>query len=249
MGFGREKVGQMTRTRVCLFTARALCAVVLCVVLGCTLAGCVSGGAGSGATPDSKGSASVEKGASGAAGQAPNTDIPPGRGIAEGGGGPMSYTFREEWRRAVGKAQAWRSGAYLISAAGVQVNNDGVPSHWAFNFIDQTADAVLLVEIDPWGKVTQTREVKGGGVSSFVGEFTKQIPYEVIDSDKAVAIGRADLASRYDLTKTKDPRLGLNISEVDGTGPYWSYTLLNTSTAKYVTARINAVTGELAPAR
>lgn len=45
---------------------------------------------------------------------------------------------------------------------------------------------MFLVEIDPWGNVTQTREVTGDGVSSFVGQYAKPIPYEVIDSDAAV---------------------------------------------------------------
>ncbi|MEI8333916.1 MAG: hypothetical protein WCH74_08700 [Chloroflexota bacterium] len=38
--------------------------------------------------------------------------IPPGREIAEGGGGPVQSTFREEWRGALAEAQKWRSGAY-----------------------------------------------------------------------------------------------------------------------------------------
>jgi hypothetical protein len=171
-------------------------------------------------------------------------DIPPGRSFAEGGGGPLSYTFRDEWRKARAAAQTWRSGAYLISAAGDFINDDGVPSHWSMNFIDQAnADAVLLIEIDAWGKVTQTRTVTGGGVSSFVGQYTKRIPYAIIDSDKAVGLGKAALAAKYDLNKTKDPRIGLNFSEIDGTGPYWTFTLFNNSTANYITARIDALTG------
>jgi len=43
--------------------------------------------------------------------QAAAGDIPAGRGIAEGGGGPLSYTFREEWRKARPAAQNRRSGA------------------------------------------------------------------------------------------------------------------------------------------
>ncbi|HEY5276701.1 MAG TPA: hypothetical protein VIK38_09265 [Coriobacteriia bacterium] len=56
---------------------------------------------------------------------------PPGREISEGGGGPVQYTFREEWRRALAQAQKWRSGAYLVKAVGQQVNDEGVPSYWA----------------------------------------------------------------------------------------------------------------------
>jgi len=94
-------------------------------------------------------------------GQTLADDIPPGRGIAEGGGGPLSYTFREEWRKARAEAQKWRSGAYLIIATGQYVNDDGEPNSWALKFIDKPRDAVLLVDIDPWGAVTQTREVSG----------------------------------------------------------------------------------------
>jgi len=178
--------------------------------------------------------------------QAAAGDIPAGRGIAEGGGGPLSYTFREEWRRALAAAQNWRSGAYLISASGDFVNDDGVPSQWTVAFIDKAdADAVLVGEIDPWGKVTATREVTGDGVSSFVGQYTKRMPYAIMDSDTAVGLGKTALASRYDLAKTKDPRIGLNFSLVDGSGPFWTYTLFDESTATYVSVQIDALTGEV----
>jgi hypothetical protein len=172
-------------------------------------------------------------------------DIPPGRGIAEGGGGPLAYTFREEWRKARVEARLWRPGAYLISGSGLYVNDDGVPSYWAFNFIDRPdADAVLKIQIDPWGTVTQAGEAKGNEIASYVGEFTAPIPYAVIDSDAAVRLGKAAIAARYDLDETKDPRLGLNFSALDGSGPYWQYTVFRTSSASYVTARIHALTGE-----
>jgi len=132
----------------------------------------------------------------------------------------------------------------LITAAGDYVNDDGVPSHWTLDFIDKAdADAVLLVEIDSWGKVTGTREVTGSGVSSFVGATTASIPYGIIDSDNAAGIGKAALAAKFDLTKTKDPRLGINNSGVDGGGPYWTYTLFHNSTATYISAQIDALTG------
>ena len=175
-------------------------------------------------------------------------DIPPGRGIAEGGGGPMSYTFREEWRRARAEAQKWRSGAYLISGSGQYVNDDGVPNSWSLRFIDKTdADAVLLVDIDPWGKVTQTRQITGGGVVSFVGQYTQRMPYDIIDSDKAVELGKTALAAKYNLAKTKEPSLGLNFSELDGSGPYWTYTLFYESTAEYVSVHVHAVTSAVTP--
>jgi len=177
-------------------------------------------------------------------GQTALDDIPPGRGIAEGGGGPMTYTFREEWRRARPAARTWRSGAYLVSAAGSFVNDDGVPSSWTFDFVDRAnPDAAFVVEIDPWGHVTQTREVTGSGASSLVGPHDARIPYAVIDSDTAVASGEATLTSRYDLSKTKDPRIGLSFSGVDGSGPYWTLTVFYEPTAAYVSARIDALTG------
>jgi hypothetical protein len=181
-------------------------------------------------------------------GQTLADDIPPGRGIAEGGGGPLSYTFREEWRKARAEAQKWRSGAYLIIATGQYVNDDGEPNSWALKFIDKAAaDAVLLVDIDPWGAVTQTREVSGSDVSSFVGPYTKRIPYSIIDSDTAVTLGKASLAAQYPLDKTKEPSLALNFSEVDGSGPYWTYMLFYESTAEYVSAQIDALTGAVTP--
>ena len=170
-------------------------------------------------------------------------DIPAGRSFAEGGGGPQSYTFREEWRRALAEARSWRSGAYLISAAGSFVNDDGVPSEWTFAFIDlPVPDEVLVIQIDPWGKITASHKVSGGDITSFVSQYTNRIPYEVIDSDTAVGLGKAALAAGYNLDKTKDPRIGLNFSLTDGSGPYWTYTLFYTSTAAYVTAKIHAIT-------
>jgi hypothetical protein len=177
-------------------------------------------------------------------GQTALDDLPPGRGIAEGGGGPMTYTFREEWRRARPVAQTWRSGAYLVSAAGSFVNDDGVPSSWTFDFVDRAnPDAVLVVEMDPLGKIGAVRRVTGSGVSSLVGPHDARIPYSVIDSDTAVASGKATLTSRYDLAKTRDPRIGLSFSGVDGSGPYWTYTLFYEPTAAYVSAQIDALTG------
>jgi hypothetical protein len=87
------------------------------------------------------------------------------------------------------------SGADLITATGDYVNDDGLPNSWSLKFIDSPdAGAVLLVDIDPWGKVTQTRQVTGDGVISFVDHYTRQIPYAIIDSDTAVGLGKAALA-------------------------------------------------------
>ena len=216
------------------------------------LAGCASGAAtGSAASQGpaaTKSGALVGTAAPSATDQTLNDDIPPGRGIAEGGGGPLSYTFREEWRRARAEAQKWRGGAYLITATGDYVNDDGLPNSWSLKFIDSPdADAVLLVDIDPWGKVTQTRQVTGGGVVSFVGQYTQRMPYDIIDSDKAGELGKAALAAKYNLAKTKEPSLGLNFSELDGSGPYWTYTLFYESTAEYVSVHVHAVTSAVTP--
>lgn len=179
-------------------------------------------------------------------GQAPGQEIPPGREIAEGGGGPLQYTFREEWRRALAEAQKWRSGAYLVKAVGNMVNDEGVPSYWAFAFIDKAeADAVFRVEIDPWGKVTEVEEVTGEGVISFVDQYTKRIPYDVIDSDEVVRIGKAALAARYDPLKTRDPLIALSSNAITGGALHWTYMLFYESTAEYVSALIDPRTGEV----
>ena len=152
----------------------------------------------------------------------------------------------EWWREARFGLAASVIGPYLIAAVGDFVNDDGVPSSWSLNFIDRAAaDAVLVVEIDPWGKVTGTREVTGDEVTSFVSQYTNRIPYSIIDSAHAVGLGKAALASRYDLDKTKDPRIGLNYSSLDGSGPYWVYTIFYESNAEYVSAQVDALTGDV----
>jgi hypothetical protein len=210
------------------------------------LAGCANGGDASRGTLDNKSGAPVGTEALSTADQVLNQDIPPGREIAEGGGGPVSYTFREEWRRALAEAQKWRSGAYLIKAVGNKVNDEGVPSYWALAFIDKAeADAVLRVEIDPWGKVTETEEVTGDGVISFVDKFTKRIPYDVIDSDEVVTIGKAALAAHFNPLKTRDPLIALSSNEITGGTLHWTYMLFYESTAEYVSALIDPRTGEV----
>lgn len=193
--------------------------------------------AGGAATPDT-GDEAADAGA----------EIPPGREIAEGGGGPVQYTFREEWRRALAGATTWRAGATLIEASGDQVNNEGIPSSWRLVFMDEAdKTTVLFVYMDPWGTVTEKREVTGDEVGSFITGYTKPVPYDIIDSDKAVALGSEAIAAKYDLAKTRDPRLGLGYSVVDGSGPWWYYSLFYTSSAEYVSANVNALTGEIKP--
>lgn len=208
--------------------------------------GCGSSGP-TNAPPDGPGAATAAPATPAASdGQAVNQEIPPGREIAEGGGGPVQYTFREEWRRALAEAQKWRSGAYLVKAVGQDVNDEGVPSYWAFAFIDKAdADAVLSVEIDPWGKVTETEEVTGEGVISFVDQYTVRIPYDVIDSDEVVTIGKAALAARYDPLKTKDPLIALSANKITGGALHWTYMLFYRSTAEYVSALIDPITREV----
>lgn len=222
-----------------------LCALVVSLVLaGCT--GATSGEKRT-TTQQAEDAATESQGGDAAVSEpAELTDeVPAGREIAEGGGGPKAYTFREEWRRALAQARKWRSGAYLITASGDMVNDDGVPSNWNMLFIDrEDPDTVLMLDVDPWGKVTSERKVTGDDVRSFVGEYTKPIPYDIIDSDQAVAAGKELLASKYAPDKTRDPRMGLNFSVIDGSGPWWTYTLFHTSSAEYVTARIDALTGE-----
>ncbi|MDO9556194.1 MAG: hypothetical protein Q7J82_01220 [Coriobacteriia bacterium] len=170
--------------------------------------------------------------------------IPAGRAIPEGGGGPNSYTFREEWRRALPEAQKWRIGAYLISAVGDYVNNEGVPSEWRFSFIsDRDPGELLFVYMDPWGKITRTEEKTDDEVMSNVSEYDKPMAYDVIDSDEAVTIATTLLGARYNLADTKDPRIALGWSEMDGSGPYWEYSLFDNATATYISAQIDARTG------
>jgi len=172
--------------------------------------------------------------------------IPAGTEIAEGGGGPIQYTFREEWRRALPEAQKWRIGAYLISAVGDYINNEGVPSEWRFSFIsDRDPGELLFVYMDPWGKITRTEELADDEMMANVSEYDKPMAYEVIDSDVAVRIATDQLGERYNLADTKDPRISLGWSAIDGSGPYWEYSLFDNATATYIFAQIDALTGEV----
>lgn len=192
---------------------------------------------------------SGEAGAAAAAPVSPN-QIPAGREIAEGGGGPIQYTFREQWRRALVEAQAWREGAYLISATGRFMNDEGVPSEWRMSFIDSAtgadADAVLFVVVDPWGGISETEEVTES-VSSHVSEFDRPIPVGVIDSDEAVTLGRSALGATYNLQDAQDPYASLGFSVRDGSGPHWLYGCFYPSTAEYVEAHLDALTGVVVP--
>jgi hypothetical protein len=221
-----------------MWTALLLLSVVACTTSAATWPG-------SSSAPAVTGSSGFTAAASLPGSAVPSTldDIPPGRSIAEGGGGPLTYTFREEWRRA--RAEAWKSrpGAYLVMAAGSYVNDDGVPSSWSMSFLSPGADALVAIEIDAWGKVTATKAIAGAEIASRLGGSTGRIPFSILDSDRAVSLGKAALGRVYDLTRTKDPSLGLN--NVAAAGPRWIYTVFNNVTAAYVTARIDALTGEV----
>lgn len=233
-----------------MLLSRALRRTGVCVLacaLAASLAGCAGGApdAGDDGAVVENDQATTPESEPSAGGVIAPGDIPRGREIAEGGGGPVQYTFREEWRRGLVDAQGWRAGAYLITAVGSYVNNEGVPSSWTLTFIDAPEpDAVLLLEIDPWGNVTETRELTGEDVAAHANEFSAAIPVEVIDSDAAVAAGVEALASAYDIAETSEPRLGLGYSDLDGTGPYWTYSVFYSPTAEYLSARIDALSGE-----
>ena len=248
---GPDELSIHARCGPASFSLRVLAAASLAVVL---VVGCGSSGStpvpagGPGATAAASATAAAAAGStprvSGTPDPALGQEIPPGREISEGGGGPVSYTFREEWRRALAEARKWRSGAYLINAVGDMVNDEGVPSSWTLAFIDKAeADAVLRVEIDPWGKVTKTEEVTGEGVASFVDQYTARIPYDIIDTDEVVTIGKAALAARYDPVKTRDPRIALSSNAIAGGALHWTYMLFYESDAAYVSALIDPRTG------
>jgi hypothetical protein len=169
--------------------------------------------------------------------------IPPGSTFTEGGGGPKSYTFREEWRRALIVAKQWRPGAYLVTASGNNVNDDGVPSGWALTFADAIpTDELLVVHVDPWGQVTSKRTFKTAVVMDLLQPGDAKIPFGIMDSDAAVTAARAALSAKYDLSATKNPTIGLSFAR-DGRGPYWTY-YVEVSSPTYLTTRVDALTGE-----
>jgi hypothetical protein len=170
------------------------------------------------------------------------TSIPPGRSFAEGGGGPLSYTFREEWRRASEVAKQWRSGAFLVTASGRDVNDEGVPSSWTMMFVDAIpTDEILFVTIDPWGKVTKKETIKTAERTDQLQPGDDRIPFGILDSDMAVAKGKAALAAGA-APVGGNARLLLSFAR-DDTGPYWNY-VVEAPNSRLATARINARTGE-----
>lgn len=226
------------------FSRRWLAVLLLSTLLlaGCSGAGSTPSGSTPPSTATGAAATSTPSGSTGSGTVSGSSPIPAGRSIREGGGGPVSYTFREEWRRALAVAQQWRKGAYLITASGTKINDNGVPSSWLMKFVDAIpADAVLMVEIDPWGKVTAKREVKTSEATDLLQPGDAKIPFGVIDSDAAVAAGKRVLAPKYNLSKTKSPSIGLTF-RADHTGPYWTY-LVEAPGSKYLSAKVNALTG------
>lgn len=170
------------------------------------------------------------------------SEIPAGRAIPEGGGGPDSYTFREEWRRALAKAKEWRPGAYLVTASGNYVNDDGVPSSWQMTFVDAIpADKLLRVEIDPWGAVTTTKEIDTTKVKDLLQPGDARIPFGIMDSDAAVAAAKKALGASYELGKTENPAIRLQFDR-DDSGPWWIY-VVEDENGKLIITRVHALTG------
>lgn len=208
-----------------------------------------SGGTSAPAEAGTAPSAPADGGTAAASAPVSPADIPPGREIAEGGGGPVQYTFREDWRRALTEAQAWRPGAYLYAAVGRYVNDEGVPSEWRMSFVSGPVagvDAVLVVTVDPWGTVTATEELTES-LQSHVSEFDRPVPVEVVDSDEAVTLARAAVEASYDLADVQDPYTSLGYSELDGSGPFWRYGFFHPPTAEYYSVQLDALTGAVMP--
>jgi hypothetical protein len=220
--------------------ALALCATLV------ALAGCGGTGPGNGAGSAGGTPGTVATGTAGPGTGSPvdgavvivADSIPDGRAISGDGANP-EYTFRSLWKRAVPGALAWRPDAFLVSASGDFVNNDGVPSEWMMVFRTRATGAKdLRVWIDPWGKVTRTQETAPDDTYG-----TRAVMPNIIDSDEAVAAALPALAERVAPATTKDPRLGLGFK--DGAGPQWYYTAFATTDAAYVTATIDALTGKV----
>jgi len=238
----------MRRTRITLVAAFWLALLPICVV-ACVgpdqkppdrTDGQLTTSAPNGSTSATGGSATGETASGDAAPGA--TSIPQGRAFAEGGGGPESYTFREEWRRAVETASQWRSGAFLVTASGRNVNTDGVPSSWTMMFVDAIpTDEILFIEIDPWGKVTAKRTVDTAKVFDLLQPGDARIPFGVADSDVAVAKSVAALTAGGG-SRGGNATLTLAFAR-DHTGPYWTYMAEGPGSKRSV-VRVEAMTGQ-----
>jgi hypothetical protein len=207
------------------------------------LSGC-SGGSGSGVAAGSKDAtvnAPLGVGAPSTGVEGLYTQIPAGTAFAEGG--VTRYTFREEWRRALADAQKWNVDAYLVRATGDGVDASGVPAAWRLDFADAAVgQSVLSLTIDATGKVTASTETTGAAAKSVLGKRAARIPPNIMDSDRAAKFGRQALGLTAASTTT-DPRLILAFDPLDGTGPDWTFSVLDPATGKRASARIDAITG------
>jgi hypothetical protein len=239
----------MRRTRSGRFQAAVAVLVILllaaCKGPGGTTTTQTDGGELATSTPDGSQATTATSTDAGQSdgGPVPNaTSIPVGRSFSEGGGGPLSYTFRGEWKRASEEARRWRPGAFLVTASGRDVNSDGVPSSWTMMFVDAIpTDEILFVTVDPWGKVTKKHAVKTAEMTDQLQPGDDQIPFGIMDSDAAVAKARAALAASG-VSGEGATQLMLAFFR-DGTGPYWTY-MLERPGSPFTSARIDALTGE-----
>jgi hypothetical protein len=237
----------MYRTRSGSIAVMLLAVVLVVAVLAAPAGGCTrrkppgsTTTTSTTGTTDATSSAGSQEGTGAAVEGA--TSIPPGSSFVEGGGGPSSYTFREEWRRALASAQQWRQGAYLVTASGDNVNSDGVPSEWSLRFVDAIpTDEILVVGIDPWGQITSKVGIDTRKVTDQLQPGDGRIPEGILDSDAAIRLGHAALSSAGSDT-TGTTRLLLSFDR-DGSGPYWRV-VVEQPGGGIATASVNALTGQ-----
>lgn len=179
----------------------------------------------------------------------PSTDAPRGDGIAIPAPGSIpsgtvtrsedrpSYTFREEWRRAIPVAwKQWDDAAYLVQAFGSYMNDEGVPSEWTMHFRTPANSDIGTLKIDSWGTVTEWRVMPDRSPNA--GSAARAVPPSIIDSDEAVAIGTARLA-KYPRTSLTDPQLQLLWAE-SGTGIRWYYVVYHAKSSSFISVEIDA---------
>jgi hypothetical protein len=221
--------------------ARA-CASAVFLVAALALSGCSGGGGVASRSKETTVSAPLGIGAPSTGVSGLYAQIPAGTAFVDGG--VTRYTFREEWRRGLADAQKWSADAFLVQATGDSVDTSGVASAWRLDFVDSTSkDSVLSLTIDATGKVTGSTETTGAAVKSVLGERAGRIPPNIMDSDRAAKFGRQALGLTT-ASGITDPRLVLAFDPSDGTGPDWTFSVLDATTGNRRNARIDAITGE-----
>jgi len=236
-------VAQMSFRHMQGARGHTIAAIGACAVALALVAGCASPGAGDGSKVGAGSGSGAAVGSTAPGGGTPvdgpvvivPESIPDGRTVSDGGN--PEYTFRSLWKKALSTALEWKPDAYLVSAAGSFVNNDGVPSEWMMVFRTRDGSKDLRVRIDPWGKVTGNQESAPDPTNGTVA-----VPSSIIDSDEAVAKALPALTDKVSPEQAKDPRLGLGFEEA--AGPFWYYIVL-TPAADYVTVTLDAVTGDV----